>query len=164
MGLFLGVDGWGLICFVYFALVLFCSLYRSPHHTNQNKQIDKILDIDEDTSIISCSLGAARWYHLRDDVKNPTTEEKILLQPGGLMILGPKTNHNYYHSVPKLEEKEGGEKEEVGPRISITLRRTLTYKDRKGVITGKGEEYQSANWPKELKGSHRIEEEGEKEG
>ena len=115
---------------------------------------DKLLDLDEETPIVSCSLGAARWYHLRDCIYKPTIEERLLLQPGGLMLLGPNTNKNFYHSVPKAEEEEGV----VGTRISIILRRTLTYRDGEGKISGKGAEYQTPNWPEALQGSHRIEE------
>mmetsp|Transcript_12758 Transcript_12758/g.19591 ORF Transcript_12758/g.19591 Transcript_12758/m.19591 type:complete len:281 (-) Transcript_12758:59-901(-) len=112
---------------------------------------DKLLDLDEETPIVSCSLGAARWYYLRDVMYKPTIEERLLLQPGGLLLLGPNTNKEFYHSVPRVEE-EGV----VGPRISITFRRTLTYRDGKGVISGKGAEYPTPNWPEQLKGSHRL--------
>eukprot|EP01006_Ploeotia_vitrea_P058648 TRINITY_DN69901_c0_g1_i1.p1 TRINITY_DN69901_c0_g1~~TRINITY_DN69901_c0_g1_i1.p1 ORF type:complete len:299 (-),score=23.49 TRINITY_DN69901_c0_g1_i1:118-1014(-) len=110
---------------------------------------DKPLDLDEESPIVSVSLGANRQYILQDQPFNPTVSQEVTLQHGTLAVLGPKTNAGMYHSVcqlPGLTEA----------RVSITLRSVTTFRDEEGKLSGKGAEYQDLNWPAALKGKHRT--------
>ena len=60
---------------------------------------DKDKDFTENTCVMTVSLGCARSFILKHD-KTGITQE-ICLQPGSLMILGPKTNKEWKHSIPK---------------------------------------------------------------
>ena len=108
---------------------------------------DKLLDLKPNSLILSISFGAARpilFYAENNTKKRKKHQHKqcILLQPGSLLAIGPLTNKLYRHSIPKLKEK-------CGPRISLSMRTIDTYVDTKNndKIVGKGEEFQSLNWP-----------------
>ena len=111
---------------------------------------DKLTDLDPEAPICSVSLGAERPYVLRISPfpAQSTTNQKLILKHGGLLVLGPKTNKEFYHTVPKLEEA-------CGPRISITMRKVTTFRNVKsGILKGQGEAYDTHDWPTELRGSH----------
>ena len=113
---------------------------------------DKTLDLCEKSPIVSISLGAQRPYVLREnDMFKPSRVQQFDLPNGGLLSLGPKTNAAWFHSVIMLPGQD------VKPRISITFRKTETFRDVKtGEITGKGAEHQNLNWPQSMRGQHRF--------
>jgi len=114
---------------------------------------DKTLDLDENSSIVSISLGRpGRPYVLRDGIFNPTTEMEVLLPHGGLFRLGPETNRTFYHAVRQTETPEN-----AGARVSITFRHVTSY-ETAGTLTGKGAEFPTLNWPLQLNGQHRFDE------
>jgi uncharacterized protein (DUF924 family)/Ran GTPase-activating protein (RanGAP) involved in mRNA processing and transport len=109
---------------------------------------DKTLDLEPDTPIVSISLGQPRSYLLRDQIRNPTQTQRLILGNGSLLLLGPRTNESWYHSIPS-------DPMVTSPRISITFRVVNTFINKKtGEISGKGSEFTSVDWPIELKGSH----------
>lgn len=69
-----------------------------------------------------------------------------VLQPGSLLAIGPKTNRQFMHAIPKLEDA-------VGQRISLSLRSIETFikfdekEPKQFVVTGKGAEFQTPNYP-----------------
>mmetsp|Transcript_25356 Transcript_25356/g.30052 ORF Transcript_25356/g.30052 Transcript_25356/m.30052 type:complete len:315 (-) Transcript_25356:123-1067(-) len=118
---------------------------------------DKTLDLEDDMPICSISLGQSRTYVLQNDMWNPTKRQEIKLNHGDLFILGSETNKLWYHSIRQMDEKELLEVSgNVGHRVSVTLRSVATFLNPKtNTISGKGTQYQSPDWPLELKGSHR---------
>lgn len=112
---------------------------------------DKTLDLDPEAPIVSVTLGAARPLLLRDDIFQPTVQHQVRFEAGAVFVLGPRTNREMYHAIPRVED--GGY---VGPRVSLTFRRARTFKDAAGRIVGQGAEFQTANWPVALKGAHRF--------
>lgn len=111
---------------------------------------DKTLDLDENSPIVSLSLGCTRKYCLRDNIFNPKINQEIDLENDTLLVLGPRSNENFYHSIKQVEDNE------VTPRISITFRKAMTFKLPDGTLIGKGAKYQTLNWPIELGGKHVI--------
>jgi alkylated DNA repair dioxygenase AlkB len=115
-----------------------CTLYRDENdslafHT------DKTLDLKEDSVILSISFGAERPFIFEEiDGKK---SETVMLQPGSIMVIGPKTNSRFRHAIPKLKEK-------TEPRISLSVRTISTqYNEDTKEITGQGQEYQKKNYP-----------------
>lgn len=109
---------------------------------------DKTLDLSETEPIASITLGQDRIYMLRDNIHNPTKSQEIMLTHGTLLMLGMKTNSEWYHSVPMI-------KQPLKPRISITFRVVTTFKNiNTGEIKGQGDKYSGINWPIELGGVH----------
>jgi len=115
---------------------------------------DKLVDLKENSLILSVSFGDARpilFYSV--DGKHRQT---LMLLPGSLLAIGPKTNKLYMHAIPKLTDP-------VGPRISLSLRTIDSYiqyddklenceqaednKSKNFKILGKGAEYQCTNYP-----------------
>ena len=100
---------------------------------------DKLLDLEDDTVILSISFGSTRPIVFQSE--DGKYEQTIMLKPGSLLAIGPKTNKHYYHSIPKLDE-------ETDPRISLSFRTIATYvKEDDGTISGQGDEYQTVNYP-----------------
>lgn len=112
---------------------------------------DKVLDLDPGAPIVSFSLGAERPLRLRDQIHQPSVEIELRLAPGGMFVLGPQTNAALYHAIPRLEDPRL-----VGPRVSVTFRRTLTFRGADDRLTGRGEAHQGLNWPAALHGRHRL--------
>jgi hypothetical protein len=112
---------------------------------------DKVLDLDPEAPIACVSLGARRLLALRDDIFQPTRQQEVLLESGSLYVLGPMTNLELYHSIPRAEGA-------AGPRISVTFRRASTFLRSTGEVCGQGAQYQTPNWPVELRGGHRTDE------
>lgn len=98
---------------------------------------DKLLDLEDDTVILSISLGAPRPILFHED--SGKTRQKLLLQPGSLLAIGPRTNKSFMHAIPKLTNP-------TGPRISLSIRSIASYKTDDQIV-GKGEEHQTANYP-----------------
>lgn len=112
---------------------------------------DKTVDLTDNTSIVSLSLGEERPYVLRKgDIFNPTETVEFKLPHGGLLTLGSKTNDAWFHSVKSLPNST------IKPRISITFRVVDTYRNPEtGELRGKGANFEDLNWPSELGGGHR---------
>lgn len=103
---------------------------------------DKVMDLEEGSNIVSLSFGEPRPIVFEEiDGKKSIT---IILQPGSILVFDSKTNSRYRHSIPKLNQP-------IGPRISLSIRtiRTLIEQIDKEtfMIRGKGEEYQTKNYP-----------------
>lgn len=81
---------------------------------------DKMLDIQPDTFILIVSFGAEREFTLRK-VGEEMPHTSIVVQPGSLFLLGPKTNELHEHSIPTLPEEKN-----TGERISLVLRHIKT--------------------------------------
>jgi len=120
---------------------------------------DKLVDLKDDSLILSISFGETRpilFYSM--DGKHRQT---IMLRSGSMLAIGPRTNRQYMHAIPKLSDP-------VGPRVSLSLRTVESYiqydKDKQYESTteenmdttnkklnfqilGKGAEYQCANYP-----------------
>lgn len=81
---------------------------------------DKEKDIREGSPILSLSFGATRIFRLGkpNNKKTVTVKHSIHLESGDLFVLGPLTNKEYQHDVPKTKKDE----EEVGQRISLVMR------------------------------------------
>jgi len=112
---------------------------------------DKILYLNENSLILSISFGEARPIQFHS--LNGKDSQTILLRPGSLLAIGPKTNKMYVHGIPKLTES-------VGPRVSLSLRTVDTFIQYKKhskedlqnetenfEIVGKGSDYQTKNYP-----------------
>lgn len=112
---------------------------------------DKLLDLDPTAPIASVSLGAVRPLHLRDDIFKPTVQHELQFEHGAAFVLGPRTNAEYYHSIPRHDGAAA-----IGPRVSLTFRRARTFRDADGRLHGQGARYDSLNWPTELQGLHRL--------
>jgi len=98
---------------------------------------DKLLDLEEKTHILSISFGSPRpIVFIEEGGKNKQT---VILQPGSILAIGPKTNRQFQHGIPKVVE-------ELQPRVSLSFRSITSFiEDQK--ITGQGEEYQTTNYP-----------------
>jgi alkylated DNA repair dioxygenase AlkB len=132
-------------------------LYRGENdHIGLHK--DKTLDLEDGVPICSISLGQTRTYILQNDMYNPTKRQEITLQHGDLFVLGPATNEKWYHSIRQMTEEEVAQSNgHVGQRVSVTLRAVATRLDETtNTLTGKGGEFQTLDWPEQLKGAHRI--------
>jgi len=122
---------------------------------------DKLVDLKENSLILSVSFGDTRpiLFHSVDG----STRQTLMLRPGSLLAIGPKTNKLYMHAIPKITDP-------IGPRISLSLRTIDTYIQYNNVeetsdiklenceqsennetknfkILGKGAEYQCVNYP-----------------
>lgn len=110
---------------------------------------DKLLDLKDNSLILSISFGDTRpiLFHSLDGKHRQT----IMLRPGSLLAIGPKTNVQYMHAIPKLIDY-------IGPRMSLSFRTVESFiekleepqKDKidiRFVIKGKGSEFQCANYP-----------------
>ena len=72
--------------------------------------------MDNNAPIVSLSFGATRKFYLKRDKDGKVV--KILHKPGDLLVMLPKTQEEWKHSVPK-------EKSVSSPRISLTFRKFL---------------------------------------
>eukprot|EP00438_Fugacium_kawagutii_P006607 Skav212986 [mRNA] locus=scaffold423:172116:177080:- [translate_table: standard] len=126
---------------------------KKPHEALKRLQRVKVAMADPD------AVGQTPWY--RFPVNEPRRQRtashsagigqrtEIFLSHGALFQLGAKTNSSYYHAV---KQTAGA----VGPRVSVTFRRVLTYKTASGDLIGQGATYPTLNWPIELNGQHRF--------
>ncbi len=115
-----------------------CTLYRDSNDSLAFHK-DKILDLEEDSLILSISFGEARPIVFKET--SGKREQTILLQPGSLLAIGKKTNQQWIHAIPKLDTA-------VEPRISLSIRHIKTYiEEETETVIGKGDEYQTKNYP-----------------
>lgn len=109
------------------------NLYRDgtdfiAHHS------DKDLDLNRDGVIVSVSLGDERIMELKRR-SEPKDVIRIRLPHRSMLVLGPRTNKEFSHSIiPKSEGEDSS-----SSRISLTLRDVKTFKDMKtGRLFGQG--------------------------
>lgn len=117
------------------------TLYRDQDDSLAPHQ-DKTLDLAADTHVVSLSLGAARPIVFTPlDPRRAREAFAVLLQPGSLLAIGPKTNAAWRHGVPKLREP-------CGPRISLTARSIATFLGADGAtVEGQGAAHQTPHYP-----------------
>ena len=134
-------------------------LYRT-HNDRIGFHKDKTLDLADGVPIVSISLGQPRTYVLQDHARAPTQRQEVALLPGTMLVLGPRTNAEWYHSVRQMTPEEVaacGGATKVRPRVSITLRSAATFLNLvTHELSGKGAHYPSLDWPAQLKGAHRL--------
>ena len=116
-----------------------CTLFRDSSDSLGFHK-DKLLDLKENTLILSISFGDVREITFVADEKNRKHKQVVTLQPGSLLAIGPKTNKNYVHGILKSEK-------ECGPRISLSMRTISSFVTSEGKIVGDGEEFQEMNYP-----------------
>lgn len=92
---------------------------------------DKDLDLDREGVIVSVSIGDERILELKRR-NEPRDCTQIILPHGSMLVLGPKTNRFFTHSI--LQKPSSSQ-----PRISLTFRHVLSFMDLKtGYIFGNG--------------------------
>ncbi|CAJ1949496.1 unnamed protein product [Cylindrotheca closterium] len=92
---------------------------------------DKDLDLNRQGVIVSVSLGDERIMELRRRAE-PKDVTRIVLPPRSMLVLGPKTNKEFSHSI--LQKPDATQ-----PRISLTMREVRTYLDlSSGLLYGQG--------------------------
>ena len=89
------------------------NLYRDGSDSN-GWHADNEKELGPDPIIASVSLGAARWFHLKNK-KDKTLKTKILLENGSLLLMKEGTQTDWLHQIPKT-------KKVIEPRINLTFR------------------------------------------
>jgi len=84
---------------------------------------DKDLDLDRNGVIVSVSIGDERILELKRR-SEPRDCTQIILPHGSMLVLGPKTNALFTHSI--LQKPSSSQ-----PRISLTFRHVLSFMDLK---------------------------------
>jgi putative IMPACT (imprinted ancient) family translation regulator len=108
---------------------------------------DKDLDLNRNGVIVSVSLGDERIMELKRR-SEPKDTTRITLPPRSMLVLGPKTNKEFSHSI--LQKTDSNE-----ARISLTLREVKTFKDlNTGRLFGQGVSNKSLT---QLRGRYLIE-------
>lgn len=69
------------------------------HHT------DKTVDIENNSVIVSVSLGGPRILELKS-IKCPNHKQRTVLTNGSMLIIGPYTNQEYSHSILPVENSD----------------------------------------------------------
>lgn len=101
---------------------------------------DKTLDIDRQTPIVNLSLGATRYFVMKEK-NNKSNVEIIELHHGDCLVFGLRSNQFWYHEVPKSVNIKahaifGHE------RISFTLRKINSFL-HDNVVVGQGSPYKT---------------------
>lgn len=92
--------------------------YQNGHHYIGKHQ-DNEQGIENNSPIISVSLGATRKFRVRD-YKTGKIICDIMMPDKTVLVMGGKFNTEFTHEVPKIGGKKG---EQCGRRINITFRR-----------------------------------------
>lgn len=100
------------VCTISFTSCLL-NLYRDGQDSN-GWHSDNEKELGHNPIIASCSFGQARWFHFKHK-NNKNLKQKILLQPGSLLLMQGKTQECWLHQIPKTQKK-------VEPRINLTFR------------------------------------------
>ncbi|MCW8982386.1 MAG: alpha-ketoglutarate-dependent dioxygenase AlkB [Altibacter sp.] len=90
------------------------NLYRDGTDSNGWHSDDE-KELGTDPVIASVSLGAPRMFHLRHKFQKEL-KQKIILEPGSLLLMQGTTQHSWQHQIPKT-------KKAVAPRINLTFRK-----------------------------------------
>lgn len=92
------------------------NLYRDGQDSN-GWHADNERELGRNPVIGSVSFGAERFFHLQHNTIKEA-RQKILLEPGSLLIMKGETQHFWKHQIPKTAKP-------VGPRINLTFRSIL---------------------------------------
>lgn len=65
--------------------------------------------------IASLSLGANRWFHIRNKPHFPKHSQKLLLEDGSLLLMHSHSQSNFQHALPKTKRVSED-------RINLTFR------------------------------------------
>lgn len=94
---------------------------------------DKLRDIAPNSYIISLSFGESREIHIGHadpaDPKKTIFECTIVLEPGDLFVLGPRTNAAHRHAIVPVSEERILKRDPqavIRPRISLVFRHIAT--------------------------------------
>jgi hypothetical protein len=101
---------------------------------------DKDLDLNREGVIVSVSLGDERILELKRRAE-PRDVTQIKLPHRSMLVLGPKTNKEFTHSILQKEEEEDDDSAAAAKKIraSLTLRECKTFMDLKsGRMFGAG--------------------------
>ena len=100
--------------------------YITPHS-------DKTLDIARDSNVVNFSLGESRTMKFTRKVRQEGDEgEQLHLTDDSALIMGPQTNRDHLHGIPRDHRSRG-------ERISLTFRRIATFIDvAGGKVVGQG--------------------------
>jgi putative IMPACT (imprinted ancient) family translation regulator len=108
---------------------------------------DKDLDLNQAGVIVSFSLGDERVLELRRRT-DPKDVTRVALPHCSMLVLGPKTNQQFSHSILANEDS-------TQPRISLTLREVKTFLDTNtGRLFGQGVQAKSLS---EIRSRHMME-------
>lgn len=89
------------------------NLYRDGKDSN-GWHSDNEKELGRNPTIASVSFGAERAFHLQhNSVKE--AKQKIILEPGSLLIMKGETQHFWKHQIPKTAKP-------IAPRINLTFR------------------------------------------
>lgn len=80
---------------------------------------DSEADLGPEPKIAGISFGAVRPLHFKR-ISTGTTDIKVDLDPGSVVIMHHPTNVYWKHSIPKTAKK-------IGPRISLTYRKMVNF-------------------------------------
>ncbi|MEZ4778783.1 MAG: alpha-ketoglutarate-dependent dioxygenase AlkB [Flavobacteriaceae bacterium] len=100
------------VCNSNFNAVLF-NLYRDGNDSNGWHSDDE-KELGKNPVIASLSLGAERFFQLKNK-KNTSQTYKLTLHHGSLLLMKGKTQHFWYHQIPKT-------KTVTNERINLTFR------------------------------------------
>jgi len=89
------------------------NLYRDGKDSN-GWHADDEKALGKNPIIASISLGQERFFHLKHkSVKE--LKHKLILEHGSLLLMKGKTQHRWYHQIPKTTKP-------INERINITFR------------------------------------------
>jgi alkylated DNA repair dioxygenase AlkB len=96
---------------------------------------DKAKYLIKDSPIFLISMGERRELHLRPKGSDNSTLY-LIMEPGSLFVLGPKTNATMQHSIVPTADEKIIERpyEDVGIRISLTFRMVSYMIERDEVL------------------------------
>ncbi len=97
---------------------------------------DKTQDIATGSPILTISLGDLRELHLAYNGHEKEAPAKVLvMEPGSLFLLGPKTNSLMKHTLVKIADERVIERTQpIQPRLSLVMRQIKTQMNRDDVI------------------------------
>lgn len=97
--------------------------YYRDGHDFIGHHSDKDLDLYKDGVIVSVSIGDERVLELKRRTY-PKDRIQIVLPHGSMLVLGPRTNREWTHSILPTETNSP-------PRISLTFRHVVSFIDLK---------------------------------
>lgn len=110
--------------------------YYRHGHDHIDHHSDKTLDLHPNGVIVSLSLGDDRIMEFKRRAI-PHDIVRIRLPHGSMLLMGPKTNQQFTHSILANPKS-------IQPRISLTFRNVTTFMElQSGILFGQGVAYKS---------------------